>query len=867
MPAPALVERHDQLATLRAHLRAAATGAGALVFVGGEAGIGKSALVRRFGEETAREARVLVGGCDAMGTPRPLGPLVDVAPQLGPGLGALLDDDGARDRVFRVLLEAFRERPTLAVFEDVHWADEATLDLLRFLGRRIGGTRALVLATYRHDEVGARHPLRVVLGDLATAPSVARLQVPPLTRGAVARLAEGLDVDVDELHRVTAGNPFFVTEVVAAGGRGLPTSVRDAVAARLARLDDAARGAVETASVVGRTVPPGLLERLGAGERAIDAALAAGLLVEDEGRLAFRHELAREAVLGTVSAARRRALHGAVLAALEASSVERTELATLAHHAVEAGDADAVARLAPAAGRQAAALGAYREAWAQFVRALPHLDRLPDEEHTDVLVAYARVCDVLGRDADALAAFRTAIDRWRTAGRPERWGELLADVARMAVGMGENEAADAAIAESVAVLEAYPAGLALARAYHVRCSLRMLDRDLDAALAWGHRTIALATELGEHRVLASAHNTVGATLMLRGDPTYVDHYERALALAQAHGLDVMRASVHVMRGSGAGELHRFDEAARHLRIGIDLAERDDLEAIACYGHAWLGLTQVYVGDWDAAAATVERTLRRGSVSTIARIMALVALGRLRVRRGDPEAGAPLDEALDLALRTNTLQRLAPVRAARAEAAWYAGDLDRVRREAEAVRAMALRAEHPWFVGELGYWLWRAGSGEPLPAYAAAPFALQVRGRAAAAAEAWTALGCPFEAARAASESGDEGAVRAAVGAFDALGARVAAQRARDRLLELGAKRIPRGPRPPTQAHPAGLTPREAEVLAGLVAGASNAEIARRHGVSVRTVEHQVAAVLAKLGVDSRGAAVAEAHRRGLVPPP
>jgi DNA-binding CsgD family transcriptional regulator len=254
------------------------------------------------------------------------------------------------------------------------------------------------------------------------------------------------------------------------------------------------------------------------------------------------------------------------------------------------------------------------------------------------------------------------------------------------------------------------------------------------------------------------------------------------------------------------------------------------------------------------------------VSTIARIMTLVALGRLRVRRGDPETGAPLDEALALALRTNTLQRLAPVHAARAEAAWYAGDLDRVRAEAAAVRPMALRAEHPWFVGELGYWLWLAGSDEALPDYVAEPFALQVRGRAAEAAAAWTALGCPFEAARALSESGDERDVRAAVVAFDALGARVAGQRARERLLQLGAKRIPRGPRPQTQEHPAGLTPREAEVLAGLVAGSSNAEIAARHGVSARTVEHQVSAVLAKLGVDSRGAAVAEAHRRGLVPP-
>lgn len=864
MPTPELLERDELLATLREGLAAAAEGVGSLPFVAGEAGIGKTALVGRFGASVEGEARVLVGGCDAMGTPRPLGPLVDMAPHLGPTIAALLDDASARARVFAHLLAAFRERPTVAIFEDVHWADDATLDLLRYLGRRIGGTRALVLATYRHDEVGVRHPLRVLLGDLATSPAVARLQVPPLSRAAVARLAVGLEADVDELHRITAGNAFFVAEVVAAGGRRLPASVQDAVAARLARLDEDARAAVEHASVLGRPTRPELYERLGVAGSGLDAAVAAGLLVEVEGGLAFRHELAREAVAATVPTARRRTLHGAVLAALEAAPPDHVDLATLAHHAAEAGDGAAVARWAPAAGRQAAGLGAHREALAQFERALPYLERLSDEEHSEVLGAYARECEILDRYGDARSAWRTAIGRWRAAGRTDRWADLLTDVARVSVGMGENDAADAAIAEGIAVLETLPPGSELVRAYQVQASLRMLDRDTDAALAWGRRTIELATALGEPRVVAYASVTVAASLMLVGDAQYVEHFDRAIALARKHGLDVVHASAHVNRGSGAGELHRFAEAERHLRLALEVAEHHDLDAQAAYALAWLGLTQVHRGDWDAAAATIGRTLARGTTSAIARIMALVALGRLRSRRGDPEVWAPLDEALALASRTHTLQRLAPVRAARAEAAWSEGDLEGVRVEAGAAYALALRARHPWFVGELGYWLGLAGSAEPLPGYAAEPFALQVRGRAADAAEAWTALGCPFEAARALAESDDEDEVRSAVVAFDALGARVAAQRARERLAELGAKRIPRGPRPRTQAHPAGLTPREAEVLDGLVAGRSNAEIAERHGVSVRTVEHQVSAVLAKLGVDSRGAAVAEAHRRGLV---
>jgi DNA-binding CsgD family transcriptional regulator/tetratricopeptide (TPR) repeat protein len=863
---PALLERHEQLASLRARLAEAASGRGAMVFVGGEAGIGKSALVQRLCGESGGVARVLLGGCDAIQTPRPLGPLVDMAAGLGAPLTKLLDGVGGRGRVFDLVVDAFRELPTVAVFEDVHWADDATLDLLRFLGRRVGGTRTLVIATYRRDEIGPRHPLRAVLGDLATAPDVSRMVLAPLTREAVARLAQGSDVDVDELLRLTGGNPFFVTELIAAGDHALPASVSDAIAARISRLPDEARRVVEAASVVGRSVTPSLLVDLGQSPEAIDAALAGGLLHEVDGTLAFRHELAREAVLGTVPTARRRALHAAVLAALEATPEARTDLATLAHHAAEAGDGDAVLRLAPAAGRRAASLGAHREAWAQFARALPYLERLPDEQHTELLEAYARECSVLDRHAESRAVWLTAIERWRSVGRPERWADGLTQVARASFTLGENAAAEAAVAQAIDVLETLAAGAELLRAYQFRAMLRMLDRDMVAAIDWGRRTIALANDLGEAAVVAAAHVTVASSLMLQSGPGYVEHFERAIAIARERGLDQVEANAHVNRGSGAGELHRFEEAERHLRLALQVAEQHDLDAQATYALAWLALTRLYRGAWDEAATLVSRTLDRRSESTISRIMALVALSRLRARRGDPEVWPALDEALELALPTNTLQRLAPVRAARAEAAWHDGDLERTRAEASAAYDLALRAKHAWFVGELGYWRWLAGDDVELPAFAAEPFALQVSGRPDAAAEAWAALGCPFESARARAECDDEREVRDAITALERLGARATAQRVRVRLRELGAPQVPRGPRGRTLHHPAGLTPREAEVLLRLVEGLSNAAIAERHGVSARTVEHQVSAVLAKLGVDSRAAAVAEAHRRGLVRP-
>ena len=907
MAPTALLERDDQLDTLRSLRMQAASGRGAMVFVGGEAGIGKSALVRRFLEHAAGSATVLVGGCDAMQTPRPLGPLQDMAASLGPPFTTLLDEDRGRERAFGHLLAAFRARATVAVFEDVHWADDATLDLLRFLGRRLGDTRTLVLATYRRDELGPRHhPLKAVLGDLASLPAVTRMTLPPLTRAAVARLVESADIDPDELHQRTSGNPFFVTEVLAAGGDRLPANVSDAVIARVGRLPDAARDAIEAASVIGPSVETSLLITLGHGTEAIEAGLTSGLLHEQAGRLAFRHQLVRDAIDATLSAPRRRALHAAVLAALEhatsaglehttpaavehttpagvdhatlagvdhatSAGVERTttagiDHATLAHHAAEAGDAEAVVRYATVAAHEAAAVGAHREARAQFARVLPYLERLPTHEQPELLAAYARECEVIDRYPESKDAWSAAIERWRAAGQRERWADAHTDLARVCLSLGDNAAAEDASARAIDVLEGLPPGPALVRAYQYRAALRMLDRDNEAAIAWGTRTIELATRAGEHRSLAGAHVTVASSLMLAGRPNYAIHFERAIALAHEHGLDALHANAHLNRGSGAGELHRFGEAERHLREAVAIAEQHDLDSQTAYALAWLALTRLYRGDWDEAAALTAHTLVTSSAARTTRIMALVALGRLRVRRGDPEAWPPLEEALELALGTGTLQRLAPVRAARAEAAWYEADLERVRSEATACFDLAVESRHPWFVGELGYWRWAVGAPEALPPFAAEPFALQVQGRHRAAAAAWDALGCPFEAARASAESPDAHDVHEALATFVRMGARVAAERARARLRDLGAAQIPRGPRERTRRHPAGLTPREAQVLARLAEGLSNAEIAARHGVSTRTVEHQVSAVLTKLGVDNRAAAIAAAHRRRLVTP-
>ena len=238
-----LLERDDLLA----QLETARAEGGRLVFVGGEAGVGKTSLVRTFAESVSE--RVLHGSCESLTTPTPLGPFLDVAVDTGSGLAERIAEGGEPRRVVAALLEEL-QLPSALVLEDVHWTNQATLDVLRLLGRRIDTTPSLVVVTYRDDEIEGEHPLRVVLGELASAPSVARASVPRLSLAAVAELTKPHGRDAEAIYRLTSGNAFYVTEILASADNSLPATVRDAVLARAARLPSGARRLLDVIAMV-----------------------------------------------------------------------------------------------------------------------------------------------------------------------------------------------------------------------------------------------------------------------------------------------------------------------------------------------------------------------------------------------------------------------------------------------------------------------------------------------------------------------------------------------------------------------------------------------------------------------------------------
>jgi len=860
-----LLERDEQLGRLGHAFALAGAAKGRIVAIAAEAGTGKTTLVGRFVATYAARARVHWGACENLSTPEVLLPLRDIARAGGESFDLGADHIRSFEWMLRLLSDG--AAPSVLIIEDVHWADTATLDLIRFLARRIARVRALILITYRDEEVDARSPIRSVLGD-APAGSVERMTLEPLSLAAVTQLAASTGRSGEALFALTAGNPFLVTEALAVEGDVPTDAVRDSTLARASRLPESGRIVLEAVSIFPRRAETVVVADLvkGAIGAGLDICVEKGMLSLQGGLLQFRHELARRAIESSIAPLRLQGLHQKVVDVLKKRSDARA--GEVAHHAELAGDVTALLEFARRAGEEAARAGAPREAASHFAAMLRHREALDPGLAVEVLERHAEQAYLMGAADTAMISMTEAAQHRRAAKDAVGLGRDLTRLTRFAWMCGRRAEAERFVEEAIAVLQAVPPGPELAWAYSHQSQLDMLASRMERAVSWGERALTLARQLGEKEIIIHALANIGsakADVVRSGSCAEVEQ-SFELAVAGKFHDHVERASCNLT--CTYFWRREYPSALARIERGVSYATGLELTHWEGYLRGWRAMVWLDLGDWTAAEEEAELVSSRSYAADVYRFPSLIALTRLRIRRGDQDFEAPLDTARRLADRMAELQRSVYVAVLDAEIAWLemnnaAAATHAAKSRLRDIHTLAVERKALWVMEDAALWLYLlgekiAGTGDLSP-----PFRDHCEGRWQEAAAGWQALGRPYEQALALS-GGDDTAQRTALEMFDRLGAGPAAARLRRQMRANGARAIPRGPLARTRANPAGLTARQAQVLSLVDEGLSNTEIADRLCISTKTAEHHVSAIMARLEAPTRQRAASAARSLGLL---
>ncbi|WP_344807866.1 ATP-binding protein [Microlunatus ginsengisoli] len=849
-----VLERDAELSLLARAFAGAAEGSGSGVTVCGEPGAGKSTLVEAACAQ-ASALRVVRGGCDPLSTPRPLGPFRDAF--AGSGLPAL---HGSAIEVCEAAFDALRSEPTVLVVEDIHWIDSASVEVLRFLVRRLAVMPCALVVTYRDDDIDIQHVARPLLGDIAGNGHVVSRKLAPLSAGGVAAMLAGGPLEPERVHRLTGGNPFFVAEVAKEPDRPLPATVRDAVLARLHGIAPQDFEVLQLAAAAPDRVDDRLLPALGVDLPTLRRLHETGLLERDGHGLVFRHELSRLAVESTIPAAGVARLHGRLLDALE--RLDPPDPAVLTHHAVAAGERTRANRYAQAAARESVAAGSHSEAAAFFQIALDNLVGDDPTQRAELQMRLGYEQYMISQLDTAIASIEQSFPLWHSAGdldglaaahescavfeyynadRPqaEHHADRAADLASAVPGLKYG---------SARVTQAYLAYLRSEYAYSELCS------------ADGAR---VAEEVGDEAL--SLRGSLVRTLsdLALGRPGARERSLDLIARARDAHLDELASTGYSNVSYFDVEQSRLAAGEAVLDVSLPFTVERDIPICNHWQTAVRSRLRFREGRWTAALEDADKALRSGGMP-LARFWPLI-VGGLVALRCDGMADDRLDLAWELAVSLDEPLRIVPALAALAEQAWLTGTPDD--RVSTAPGRIAGWREIPalaWSLGDLAVWLARLGI-EPEVGVdrLATPHRLTLTGSPDQAAAWWEDAGAAYEAAMAHADADDVDTVLAGIARLDLLGAVATADRLRRDLRRRGVAQLPARPRAATRTNPAGLTNRQLEVARLVARGFTNAEIADRLFISLRTTDHHVSAVLTKLGMPSRRAIVVNATNLGL----
>ena len=854
-----LLDRAEELRRLSAALARARRGEGSCVLVCGEAGVGKTALIDTFLAD-ADDIRTFRGVCDDLLAPRPFGPLRDLVI----GSADIADDvlePMDRERLLAALLDAMdsRIRPAVVFIDDAQWLDDASLDVIRFLSRRMAELPALLLIAFREEHTDDRAPIGRAIA--STGPDPVRIQLGPLTSEAIADLVAGTTLDSDEVYELTGGNPFLATQMMMGALESKHPSGHDLLTHRTYGLSGEAVTAAEIMAVIPQGANAALLRSLfGDNLAPIDELERSGMVTPVGDRLRFRHEMLRRSVEANMSFARRIESNRAVLDQLEALGAEPT---TLVHHAVEAGEPARAAAFARACIPDAVRDGSHREAWRLCRTALSHRADLDAAQIRELHGTAALSAMRANLHHEAMYHAQQAVDVCRKLVDGMCMANALLDLAIVANANGENHRMMRALREGVILLENHPRTEVLARCYAMLAGGSVVLGDCVEAKAWANLAIDIAEPEEWWESVIHAYAARGLAQAFLGDPGGFEDLHRAIELGTRHGpayrhaVNLYNLSVCYIR------FGRPIEADEYIGRCIAEATRHGYENHVYRSRVQQALVLLLRGSVAEAELLLESLVSDDADPGAIISTTYAVYGRLLTRRGDARAATMIADAWDTANTSREPQKIALAAISRMEHLWLEQQEEELREFAWDMLEFAEDITHVWLRAEALRHLARLG--EDVKPFEACPpgYAHGIVGEWQEAAAAWQEVGQPYEQALELVSSPDRSAAFEGLRMLDGLGAARTADVVRLRLREQGLQGVPRGPRS-SRAENGGLTNRQLDVVRLIAEGLTNLEIADALYVSRRTVDNHVSAILTRLGVASRSDAVTAAAALGLL---
>ncbi|HEX5153224.1 MAG TPA: AAA family ATPase [Parafilimonas sp.] len=862
-----LFERDEYFQTLRNGFGKTLAGEGNSILILGEAGIGKSSLVRNFLEEVRGKGQVFMALCDSLFTPRPLGVLYDLAQQIDPALASRINTTTQRTELFADFVKALTDyhKPVVLVIEDIHWADEASLDFIKYVARRITQTPCLFMLTYRDDEITLQHPLRNVLGELPPG-TFTRIALPPLSRETVQTLANEKGYSGEDVYAVTGGNPFYVNEVLASYSQGVPENIKDAVLALYNRQKESTRRMWELLAIMPEGLEYSWLDKIDPQwQEAIDLCLTSGILLFRNNRIVFKHELFRRTIEESLSPFKRLELNKKVLELFSDSFEKSGAIERIVHYAKNGALNNIVIQYAPLAAKQAAAFGSHVEAAKLYLAAIEYNTSKNNNDLVQLYEAYTYECYLTNQIKEAIFYQTKALHIWQAINNQEQTGNSLRFLSRLWWYNGHQKEAKLYGTQAIELFEDLPSSKAKAMAYSNLSQLYMLSENVEDAIDWGNKAIAIAAAIGDEEIRSHALNNIGtvkmkvAGLIAEGKKQLLE----SLQIALQNSLDEHAARAYTNLISNSVTHKEYNTAEKYLEEGLQYCGERDLHSWASYNMMWKARMLLERGNWEAAAELAGNHLSNPVQPGIVRIGAITVRGIIKVRRGEEDGLVLLKEAKELAFLTEEHQRIVPVVIALLEYEWLSGNKVLSDEELAIAQALIAQVDNMWLNSEAVFWMEKARSVQLELPVLYEPYKLLHEGKAAEAAAFWQTKGCTYERAFALF-SGNEEQKREALNLLQTLHADATYQKLKSEMRSSGIRSIPRGLRSSTISNPAQLTTRELDILQLLKTGASNKEIATSLYISPKTVDHHISSILFKLDVPSRAKAVGEAAKRGIL---